>query len=78
LSSTTPTTATPTSTSGKKSAGGVAGFFARVSSFIIGAGVTALITQYYIHREIVEGNKLMISKQRDIEDRLHKLEKQIK
>jgi hypothetical protein len=56
----------------------VAGFFARVSSFIIGAGVTALITQYYIHREIVEGNKLMISKHREIEDRLYKLEKQIK
>jgi hypothetical protein len=76
LASTTPTTATPTS--GKQSAGGIAGFFARVSSFIIGAGVTALITQYYIHQEIVEGNKLMISKQREIEDRLHKLEKQIK
>ncbi len=78
MASTTPTTATPISTSGQKSTGGVAGFFARVSSFIIGAGVTALITQYYIHQEIVEGNKLMISKQRDIEDRLHKLEKQIK
>lgn len=53
-----------------------AGFFQRVSSFVIGAGVMALATQYFIHQEIVEGNKEMILKQREIEDRLFKLEKQ--
>eukprot|EP00590_Aulacoseira_subarctica_P007566 CAMPEP_0172416500 /NCGR_PEP_ID=MMETSP1064-20121228/2993_1 /TAXON_ID=202472 /ORGANISM="Aulacoseira subarctica , Strain CCAP 1002/5" /LENGTH=154 /DNA_ID=CAMNT_0013154209 /DNA_START=63 /DNA_END=527 /DNA_ORIENTATION=+ len=63
-----------TSSSSNRATG--AGFFQRVSSFVIGAGVMALATQYFIHQEIVEGNKEMILKQREIEDRLFKLEKQ--
>ena len=43
-----------------------------------GAGMTALVTQYYIHHEIVEGNKIMLEKQKSIEKRLAKLEKTTK
>jgi len=79
-SSSTPETATSSSTAKAATTGrgGGAGFFQRLSSFIVGAGVTALISQYYIHREIVEGNTYMIEKQRDIEDRLYQLEKRLK
>jgi len=42
---------------------------------VVGAGVTALGTQYYIHEEVVEGNKLMLEKQKQIEQRLTALEK---
>merc|ERR1719491_1205134 len=53
-----------------------AGFFQRLSSFIAGAGLTALGTQYFIQREIMEGNKVMLDKQKAIEKRLSDLEKQ--
>jgi hypothetical protein len=47
----------------------------RVSSFFVGAGFTALFTQYYIFKELKDGNKIMIEKQKEIEARLKKLEK---
>mmetsp|Transcript_25077 Transcript_25077/g.38789 ORF Transcript_25077/g.38789 Transcript_25077/m.38789 type:complete len:89 (+) Transcript_25077:2121-2387(+) len=56
----------------KKSGG--AGFFSRLSSFIVGAGVSALGAQYYIYNELVEGNKVILDKQRAIEKRLSSLE----
>lgn len=47
----------------------------RVSSFLIGAGLTALVTQYYIFEQIREGNKAMLEKQLEFEKRIIKLEK---
>lgn len=58
-----------------KPPGRIAGFFSRVSSFFVGAGLTALVTQYYIFEELRDGNKIMIEKQKDIEKRLRVLEK---
>ena len=55
--------------------GMIAQFISRVSSFLVGAGLTALASQYYIFEELREGNKKMIEKQKDIESRLKKLEK---
>jgi hypothetical protein len=60
-------------TTTKKSSGG--GLLSRISSFLVGAGFTALATQFYIVQEIRDGNKQMIAKQRDLEQRLAKLEK---
>jgi hypothetical protein len=42
---------------------------------VVGAGVTALVTQYYIFEEVKEGNKSMLAKQKDLELRIAKLEK---
>jgi hypothetical protein len=60
-------------TTSKPSRGG--GLLSRISSFFVGAGFTALATQFYIVQEIRDGNKQMITKQRDLEQRLAKLEK---
>ncbi|CAB9506610.1 expressed unknown protein [Seminavis robusta] len=54
--------------------GGGAGFFQRVSSFLVGAGLMALGTQYTLYKELREGNKEMIKKQTDLEKRLAALE----
>lgn len=62
------------STSGS-SGGGGAGFFQRLSSFIVGAGVSALFSQYYIYNELVSGNEIILKKQKAIEKRLSALEK---
>jgi hypothetical protein len=40
----------------------------------VGAGVTALVTQFYIFKEIKEGNEVMIRKQKELEKRIDKLE----
>jgi hypothetical protein len=58
-----------------KPPGKIAGFFSRVSSFFVGAGLTALVTQYYIFEELRDGNKIMLEKQKGIEKRLKVLEK---
>eukprot|EP00934_Nitzschia_sp_Nitz4_P006487 Nitzschia sp. Nitz4//scaffold10_size219509//125874//126377//NITZ4_001435-RA/size219509-augustus-gene-0.248-mRNA-1//1//CDS//3329532941//6477//frame0 len=60
-------------TASKPSTG--AGLFGRISSFFVGAGVTALVTQFYLYQELLNGNKLMLEKQKDLEARLAKLEK---
>jgi len=60
---------------GKSQEGRIAGFFSRVKSFAVGAGLTALATQYYIFQDINDGNKIMIKRQLDIEARLKNLEK---
>ncbi|CAJ1934808.1 unnamed protein product [Cylindrotheca closterium] len=51
-----------------------AGLMERLSSFFVGAGLTALVTQFYIFQEIKEGNEAMIEKQKDLEKRVAKLE----
>lgn len=51
-----------------------AGLLNRLSSFFVGAGLTALVTQFYIFKEIKEGNDAMIKKQQDLEKRVAKLE----
>lgn len=58
-----------------KPAPGGAGFLQRVSSFLVGAGLTALATQYFIYEEVRAGNQLMIRKQAELESRVSKLEK---
>jgi hypothetical protein len=52
-----------------------AGLLHRISSFLVGAGLTALITQLYLFDDIRQGNRLMLEKQKEIESRLAKLEK---
>ncbi|GAX16502.1 hypothetical protein FisN_7Lh218 [Fistulifera solaris] len=52
-----------------------ANIFQRMSSFLVGAGLCALATQFYIYQEIRTGNALMIAKQAELEKRLRKLEK---
>jgi hypothetical protein len=51
-----------------------AGFFQRITSFLIGAGLCALGTQFYILDEIRQGNRLMINKQQELEMRLNAME----
>mmetsp|Transcript_16661 Transcript_16661/g.24944 ORF Transcript_16661/g.24944 Transcript_16661/m.24944 type:complete len:95 (-) Transcript_16661:209-493(-) len=51
-----------------------AGFFQRVSSFVVGAGLSALASQYYIYQELVAGNEIILKKQKGLELRLNKLE----
>ena len=51
------------------------GFFSRVTSFLVGAGFSALASQYYIYQELVAGNEIILKKQKDLENRLSKLEK---
>ena len=57
-----------------KPAGG-AGFFARVGSFLVGAGFTALATEVYIFKEVRDGNLEMLKRQRELEKRVAALEK---
>jgi hypothetical protein len=59
------------------SSGGSAlsGMFQRVTSFLVGAGLTALMTQYYLFAEVRQGNVQMLQKQKELESRLAKLEK---
>ena len=57
-----------------KSSGG-AGLFARIGSFLVGAGLTALGTEIYIFKEVREGNLEMLKKQRELEKRIAALEK---
>lgn len=54
---------------------GGAGLVSRLSSFLVGAGVTALGTQYLIFHELHEGNKTMLSRQQSLEARVAALEK---
>jgi hypothetical protein len=68
-------TETPSAATKKVGGGGGAGLFQRLSSFVTGAGVTALVTQYFIYEEVKEGNRLMLLKQQELEVRLTKLEK---
>jgi|EP00544_Gedaniella_sp_CCMP2646_P008863 hypothetical protein len=54
---------------------GGAGLFQRLSSFLVGAGLSALVTQYFIFEELKAGNQLMLRKQSELESRVYKLEK---
>ncbi len=66
------------SSSAKTTSGGggaISSFFQRLSSFIVGAGVSALVSQYYIYNELVEGNAAILKKQKDMEKRIGALEK---
>mmetsp|Transcript_32296 Transcript_32296/g.75958 ORF Transcript_32296/g.75958 Transcript_32296/m.75958 type:complete len:94 (+) Transcript_32296:145-426(+) len=65
------TNSTPTPPPGP---GRISAFVSRVSSFLVGAGLTALATQYYIFEELRSGNKVLIEKQKAIEKRLKDLE----
>lgn len=58
-----------------KSGGMFGGLFQRISSFFVGAGLTALGTHYLIFEELRRSNSLMIEKQKQMEERLLKLEK---
>ena len=51
------------------------GLFQRITSFLVGAGLMALGSQYYLYAELREGNKIMIEKQKELESRLAALEK---
>jgi hypothetical protein len=71
---TTPATTAPKSAASK--GGGVfGGLFQRISSFFVGAGLTALGTHYLIFEELRKSNAAMIEKQKLMEARLLILEK---
>jgi hypothetical protein len=53
---------------------GGAGIFQRITSFLVGAGLMALGTQFYLYQELKEGNKAMLAKQKDLEKRVKALE----
>mmetsp|Transcript_20215 Transcript_20215/g.42405 ORF Transcript_20215/g.42405 Transcript_20215/m.42405 type:complete len:125 (+) Transcript_20215:17-391(+) len=53
--------------------GGV-GLFAPIGSFLVGAGFTALATEFLIFKEVREGNMEMLKKQRVLEKRIAALE----
>jgi hypothetical protein len=63
----------PTVTPPKRTATG-ASIVQRLASFAVGAGLTALATQYLIFEEIRGGNQVMLAKQQELEKRLLKLE----
>ena len=63
------------SSSSSGGGGGGAGIFARIGSFLVGAGATALATEVYIFAEVREGNLEMLRRQGEIERRLAALEK---
>jgi hypothetical protein len=65
----------PSTSSTASKGGGGAGFFQRLSSFLVGAGLTALGTQYYLYDEIKQSNTGMIQAQKEIEKRITALEK---
>lgn len=67
--------AKPKSTISSRGGGGITGFIQRISSFFIGAGLSALATQYYIYDEIKKGNDEMIKNQKLLETRIAALEK---
>jgi hypothetical protein len=71
LATDAPAAATPPPAATKSSG---AGFFQRITSFLIGAGLCALGTQFYILDEIRQGNRLMIHKQQELEMRLNAME----
>ncbi len=52
-----------------------AGLSQRVSSFLVGAGLSALASQYYIYQELVNGNAIILKKQKELDARLSKVEK---
>jgi hypothetical protein len=51
-----------------------AGLVQRVSSFLVGAGLMALITQFSIIQELQNANKVMLDKHADLERRVATLE----
>jgi hypothetical protein len=71
LATDAPAAATPPPAAAKSSG---AGLFQRITSFLIGAGMCALGTQFYILDEIRQGNRLMIHKQQELEMRLKAME----
>eukprot|EP00536_Pseudo-nitzschia_multiseries_P014722 jgi/Psemu1/246281/estExt_Genewise1.C_7590024 len=71
---TTKSASTPPPPPPSSGPGRISAFFSRVSSFLVGAGLTALATQYYIFEEVRSGNKVLIEKQKAIEKRLKDLE----
>jgi hypothetical protein len=50
------------------------GLISRISSFLVGAGLTALATQFYIFKELRDQNTVLLARQKAIEARLNKLE----
>ena len=55
--------------------GGGIGLFSRISSFFVGAGMTALAGEFFIFKEVREGNLTMLKKQKELEKRIAALEK---
>ena len=58
---------TEVTTKSSSSRVGGAGFFQRIGSFLVGAGLTALGTEVYIFKEVRDGNLEMLKRQRDLE-----------
>lgn len=55
--------------------GGGTGLFSRISSFFVGAGMSALLGEFFIFKVIREGNVTMLKKQKELEKRIAALEK---
>lgn len=74
LSTTTTTPATTTSTTSNRS-GGASSLWQRLVSFTIGAGLSALVSQYYLFVEVHRGNKELLQKHKELLSRVEMLEK---
>jgi hypothetical protein len=46
-----------------------------VSSFLVGAGMTALAGEFYIFKEVRDGNLEMLKRHKELEKRIAALEK---
>lgn len=47
----------------------------RIGSFLVGAGLAGIVSQYYIYQELITSNLRIIERQQDLEKRLKTLEK---
>ncbi len=46
-----------------------------MSSFLVGAGMTALAAEFYIFKEVKDGNLEMLKRHKELEKRIAALEK---
>ena len=69
-------TTTPAATTTSTTLGG-ASLWQRLVSFTIGAGLAALVSQYYLFVQVRQGNKEMLQKHKELTARIETLEKKI-
>ncbi|GKY91485.1 hypothetical protein MPSEU_000120700 [Mayamaea pseudoterrestris] len=63
-----------TATSNPPAPGGGTSMVERLGSFLVGAGLAGLLSQYYLYQELLTSNARMIERQHDLEKRIKMLE----
>ncbi|GKY91481.1 hypothetical protein MPSEU_000120400 [Mayamaea pseudoterrestris] len=63
-----------TATSNPPAPGGGTSMMERLGSFLVGAGLAGLLSQYYLYQELLTSNARMIERQHDLEKRIKMLE----